>query len=265
MNRPRIRHLALTLLGAGLIATASGCGSSGNVDVAKGRSLFISSCGTCHALQQAATTADIGPNLDAAFAAARDSGQDSDTIQGVVSAQIANPRETDPSDPTYMPADIVNGQAAEDVSAYVASVAGVPGAKPPTAPGGPGGQVFASNGCAACHTMAAAQSAGNVGPNFDEALPGQSASMIRQSIVDPQAKITAGFPSGVMPANYGDSIDPKDLDLLVNFLATCSGQGTSAPGAPNLKFAPDGSCAGASSGAAGGGGSGGGSSKGSGK
>ena len=34
-------------------------------------------------------------------------------------------------DRVYMPADLVTGQDAEDVAAYVASVAGVPGAKPP--------------------------------------------------------------------------------------------------------------------------------------
>lgn len=255
MNRARIKPLAVALLSAGLLAGAGGCGSSSNdLDLAKGRQLFITTCGTCHALKQAATTAEIGPNLDAAFAAARAAGQDADTIAGVTSAQIESPRETDPSDPTYMPADLLSGQDAEDVAAYVGSVAGVPGIEPPTAPGGPGGQVFAQNGCGACHTMAAAGSSGNVGPNFDDQLPGQSADMIRQSIVNPDADITQGFPSGVMPANYGDSIPSADLDKLVNFLATCSGQGTSAAGAPDLQFADDGSCEGAGGGSSGGGG-----------
>lgn len=244
MNRRRIKQLATTLIGIGTIVAIGGCGTSNDVDLGKGRQLFVTNCGTCHTLNEAATTADIGPNLDAAFVAGRSVGQDSDTVKGVVSAQIENPRETDQSDPTYMPADLVTGQDAEDVSAYVASVAGVPGIEPPTAPGGPGGQVFANNGCGSCHTLGIAQSAGNVGPNLDDELPGQSTDMIRQSIVDPEAMIVQGFPSGVMPANYGDSIPSADLDKLVNFLSTCSGIGTSAAGAPEPKFADDGSCPG---------------------
>ena len=93
-----------------------------------GRALFVEKCGTCHALGEAATTAEIGPDLDAAFADARASGMDDDTIEGVVQSQIANPREADPEDTNiYMPADLVEGQDAEDVAAYVAEVAGVPG------------------------------------------------------------------------------------------------------------------------------------------
>ena len=101
---------------------------------------------------------------------------DQDTIEGVVGDQISHPRQTDPDDPSYMPADLVTGKDADDVAAYVGSVAGVPGIEPPTAPGGPGGQVFANNGCGSCHTFAAAGSHGAVGPNLDEVLPGQTAS-----------------------------------------------------------------------------------------
>jgi cytochrome c2 len=219
--RAVLKPVALGLVLAGS-AIAAGCDAQEDADVERGRELFIAKCGTCHVLQEAATTADVGPNLDQAFLAARGQGMDQDTIEGVVQSQIANPRPASPDNPDlYMPADLVTGQDAENVAAYVGSVAGVPGIEPPLAPGGEGGQVFANNGCGSCHTLEAAGSSGNVGPNLDENLPGQKAAEIEESIVDPGAELVAGF-SNVMPATYGDSIDPADLELLVDFLITCS-------------------------------------------
>jgi mono/diheme cytochrome c family protein len=218
VKRLRAKTAGLVALSVALVATASGCDLNENADVDNGRQLFIEKCGTCHYLKEAGTTGNTGPDLDAAFAAAREAGMDEDTIEGVVLDQIEHPRETDPDDPSYMPPGLVTGSDAKDVATYVASVAGVPGIEPPEAPGGPGGQVFADNGCGACHTFAAAESAGTTGPNLDEGLQGQSTQQIEESIVDPDAEITQGFQAGVMPDNYGDTIDPKDLDLLVDFL-----------------------------------------------
>lgn len=76
-------------------------------------------CGTCHALTDAATGGTIGPNLDDAFRQARADGFDDSTIFRVTLDQIdlaALP----------MPSDLVTGQDAVDVAAYVASVAGKP-------------------------------------------------------------------------------------------------------------------------------------------
>ncbi|MGH2981117.1 MAG: c-type cytochrome, partial [Solirubrobacterales bacterium] len=191
-----------------LALVAGGCGT-GEADTAKGRVLFIETCGTCHVLDQAATTGTQGPDLDAAFAAARAAGMDADTIEGIVSAQIAFPRPTGnaPENPAItMPADLVTGQDAEDVAAYVGKWAGVPGAAPPKVPGGPGAQVFANNGCSGCHTLAAANAGGTTGPDLDEVLPGQTAAQITQSIVDPDAQITQGFPANLMPDNYEEMI-----------------------------------------------------------
>jgi mono/diheme cytochrome c family protein len=227
VKQRRVRLLTVAA-GAAIVAAVSGCDLQENADVDHGRQQFVEVCGSCHILQEAATTGNIGPDLDAAFADARASGMDQDAIEGVVEAQIENPRQPpgpDPkSDPTYMPPELVTGDDARDVAAYVASVAGVPGIMPPEAPGGPGGQVFANNGCGSCHTFGPAQSQGQVGPNLDEVLAGMSAAQIEQSIVDPQAKIAAGFEGGVMPANYGQEISPTDLKLLVEFLMK-GGQG----------------------------------------
>lgn len=224
MISPRIKALGLAAASVGIIAGASGCDASENADLENGRELFAAKCSQCHQLKEVGGGTNRGPDLDAAFAAARASGQDQDTIEGVVQAQIEHPRVVDPDDPSYMPPKIVEGQDAEDVAAYVASVAGVPGIEPPTAPGGPGGQVFANNGCGGCHILAAAESAGSQGPNLDEELPGQTTAQIQESIVDPGAEIVNGYPD-IMPKDYEQSIPPEDLKLLVQFLAENAGKG----------------------------------------
>jgi mono/diheme cytochrome c family protein len=208
--------LALAAL-AGLALTASGCGTS-TADEQRGRVLFVQKCGVCHAMAQAGTTAQIGPNLDAAFAAARAAGEGGETVEGIVEAQVEFPRPSNDNPAASMPADIVTGQDLEDVAAYVGMYAGVPGAAPPQVPGGPGAQVFANNGCGGCHTLAAAKSGGTVGPNLDEVLPGQSAAMIEQDVAEPNASIAKGFPPNVMPADYAQSLTPKELEDLVQYL-----------------------------------------------
>lgn len=225
--KPGRPKFLLVVCGAILAAAVvAGCDAQEDSDRDNGRALFVEKCGTCHALDEAATKADIGPDLDAAFADARASGMDNDTIEGVVQSQISNPREVDPElIDQYMPANLVEGQDAEDVAAYVASVAGVPGIEPPQAPGGPGGQVFADNGCGACHTLAAAGAAGTVGPDLDAVLPGQTDKEVEESIIDPEAKLTQGFPSGQMPQDYEAQIPPEDLKLLIEFLLQNAGQG----------------------------------------
>jgi len=212
---------ALALLAAIALA-ASGCGT-GNADEERGRALFVEKCGTCHSMAQAGTTAQIGPDLDDAFAAARASGQSDSTIEGITAAQIEFPRPGTENPAVSMPADIVTGQDLEDVAAYVGAYAGVPGAAAPRVPGGPGAQVFAGNGCGGCHTLAAANSGGTTGPNLDEVLPGQSAAMVEMSIADPNAELTKGFPANVMPANYEQTLSPKELEELVQFLLKSTG------------------------------------------
>ena len=127
-----------------------------------------------------------------------------------------------------MPADLVTGQDLEDVAAYVGRYAGVPGAAPPKVPGGPGAQVFANNGCGGCHTLAAANSGGVTGPDLDEVLPGQSAAMIDESIVDPNAEIAKGYPANVMPANFAQTLTPKELEDLVQYLIESTSKGGGA-------------------------------------
>lgn len=217
-----IRPLLAIAALVGVVIVASGCGTT-DADETRGRVLFVQKCGTCHALAQAGTTAQIGPDLDDAFAAARESGQNSDTVEGIVKAQVENPRPVNDNPAVSMPAEIVTGQDLDDVAAYLGLYAGVPGAAPPKVPGGPGAQVFANNGCGGCHTFAAAKSGGVTGPNLDEVLPGQSMAMVHESIVDPNKEIAKGYPPNVMPANYEQTISPKELDQLVEYLLEDSG------------------------------------------
>jgi hypothetical protein len=116
-----------------------------------------------------------------------------------------------------------------------AGEAAEPGTSDGAAPGGDGGaggsanvdaegeQIFTSTGCGSCHTLAAAGASGEIGPNLDEVLPGQSADAIRTSIIDPGDTISEGFPDGTMPSDYSDVLDETQLDILVEYLQTNAG------------------------------------------
>lgn len=111
---------ALLLVAAALLA--AGCGgeeTTGFEDAnrSNGKSLFVTNCGSCHTLADAATAGTVGPNLDQAFGYSCAQGFAEDTVFSVVHGQIGLAQGA-------MPADIVTGQDAVDVAAYVASVAG---------------------------------------------------------------------------------------------------------------------------------------------
>jgi mono/diheme cytochrome c family protein len=219
-----IRLLAPVVALLAAVVVISGCGTT-NADVARGRILFTKDCGTCHTLAQAGTSGVQGPDLDDAFAAAREAGGfDAATIEGIVKAQVDSPRPSNGNPMATMPPHIVEGDDLDDIAAYVGKYAGVPGAKPPEVEGGAGAQVFANNGCGGCHTLAAANSGGTTGPDLDEVLPGQSEAEIEESIVDPNAKIAKGYPANVMPENFKESIPPEEIKQLVEFLSENAGK-----------------------------------------
>lgn len=70
------------------------------------RTLFVDSCGSCHALSDAETTGTIGPSLD-----------DTEMDAAAVEAQIINGGGA-------MPAGLLQGEEAEAVAEYVAAAAG---------------------------------------------------------------------------------------------------------------------------------------------
>jgi mono/diheme cytochrome c family protein len=120
--RSRFQRLVGLVPVAALVAVAaSGCGRE-DPDLAQGKALFVERCGSCHTLARADTTGVAGPNLDEAFGPARRQGLGETTVEGVVLNQIANVLSD-----SEMPPDLVEGQDAKDVAAYVGRVAGQPG------------------------------------------------------------------------------------------------------------------------------------------
>lgn len=81
-----------------------------------------------------------------------------------------------------------------------------------------GKQVYNDNGCGGCHAFKAAGSNGTTGPDLDEALQGKDAAFIEESIKDPNAEIAEGFGPNIMPQNYGQQLDSKEIADLVAFL-----------------------------------------------
>jgi cytochrome c551/c552 len=89
-----------------------------------------------------------------------------------------------------------------------------------------GKTLFASSGCASCHTFAPANSSGTIGPNLDTA-PAQDAkadgnmdlaAFIKQSITDPKAYLAKGYSTTVMPTTFGTSLSATQLNDLVAFI-----------------------------------------------
>lgn len=111
--------LALAALGAALAVVFAGCSadSGDDVDLVAGKQLFVQKCGSCHVLNRAGTKGTTGPNLDDAFRRDIEDGFGTSSIRGVVREQIDIPNRT-----SMMPAGLVEGDDAEDVAAYVASV-----------------------------------------------------------------------------------------------------------------------------------------------
>lgn len=228
MQKPKSlpKFLAI-LVSLGLFgALAAGCGSNTSAPddgqpTDRGRQLFIAKCGTCHVMTQAASTGVAGPDLDGAFVAAREAGMDDDTIKGIVRAQVQ--RGSSNQNNVMMPANLATGNDLEDIAAYVAKYAGVPGVEAPKAAGGgPGAQIFSDNGCGSCHTFAAADASGTLGPSLDEHIPEMSKKQIQNAILDPTTIDLTGYPKGVMPAFEGKLSD-QELNDLVKFLMSSAG------------------------------------------
>jgi mono/diheme cytochrome c family protein len=81
-----------------------------------------------------------------------------------------------------------------------------------------GKELFKSKLCATCHTLKAAGSTAQVGPNLDEGLKGKDAAFIRESIVNPDAQVTEGYPDNLMPEDFGEQLSDQELADLVAFL-----------------------------------------------
>jgi mono/diheme cytochrome c family protein len=219
------------LLGAACAAAAlalGGCGTGGyssGGSQGAGKQLFVQACGGCHVLADAGTAGTVGPNLDDAFAQAREAGMTSATFTQVVKGQIEYPITQTSTGAPGMPAvdttlplcDDVEGdafcvddqgQAASDVATYVAAVAGTGAtAEKPT----DGKTIFAQT-CGSCHTLADAGTTGTVGPNLDTAKPSQAL------VVD---RVTNG--QGAMPSFKG-SLDADQIAAVAEYVSGAAGK-----------------------------------------
>jgi cytochrome c2 len=221
------RNTVAPLLAAVVTAAAAlalpACGRD-EADLSNGKALFTQECGTCHILGRAGTQGRTGPDLDAAFRAALSGGMNRETVEGIVHRQILNPRLN-----SVMPAELVKGENARDVAAYVGFAAARTGedegalAQAGLAGARTGEQIFTAAGCAACHTLSKANANGTIGPNLDELAeaagdrPGSPEDYVRESLIDPDAVTVEGFDSGVMPS-YEGRLDDEQLQALVEYL-----------------------------------------------
>jgi cytochrome c oxidase subunit 2 len=76
----------------------------------------------------------------------------------------------------------------------------------------------ASPACGSCHTLADAGATQTIGPDLDKVLKGKDAAFIRESIEDPGAEVEKGFQDGIMPTNYGDTLQPEEIKALTDYL-----------------------------------------------
>lgn len=83
-----------------------------------------------------------------------------------------------------------------------------------------------SNGCAACHSI---DGSTILGPSWqgiygrEEHLTDGSSvivddAYIRESIVDPNAKIVEGFQPNLMPATFGTTLSDADIDAIIAYM-----------------------------------------------
>lgn len=171
-------------------------------------------------MADAKSSGTLGPNLDDAFSSDKAQGFSGQTIADIVRGQIAYPEEP-------MPPNIYRGQDARDIALYVARCAGnancgvtAETSKPATTgttttsgPAKPDGKaVFASAGCGGCHTLKAAGSSGNVGPNLDQLKPAKAT-------VAHQVEVGGG----AMPSFKGQ-LSPAEIDAVATFVSSNAGK-----------------------------------------
>ncbi len=228
-----MRALSGALL-AGLVLLVTGCGTGGVAEggnASSGKKLFLTEgkCGGCHTLQDAGSKGEVGPNLDDAFERPKEEGYKQSKIQNIVLDQIRFPTTE-----SGMPANLVKGQDAEDVAAYVARCASAnpeddddKAACPGIVAGTGGMGLYVSLGCQGCHSLDGSPSSG---PTF-KGLFGSSVKLtngqtvkaddayLLEAIVDPDKEIVTGFQPGVMSAVIPKGqVAEADAKTLVDFI-----------------------------------------------
>jgi plastocyanin len=120
----------MLVLAAFAVVSLTGCELKDDGDnLVNGKTLFVEKCAACHELARAGAQGTIGPSLDQAWQQSEKDGFGRSTYEGLVHRQILQPNRVAQVDPTtgkateLMPANLVTGEDAEDVAAYVAYAA----------------------------------------------------------------------------------------------------------------------------------------------
>ena len=74
-----------------------------------------------------------------------------------------------------------------------------------------GAQVFATSGCGGCHTLAAANANGQIGPNLD---------VLQPTVAQVETRVEEG--GGVMPS-FRDRLSAEQIRAVAEFVATRAG------------------------------------------
>lgn len=77
-------------------------------------------------------------------------------------------------------------------------------------------EVFAKMACAACHKVGGV--GGELGPDLSTIGATRDKDHLRQSIINPAAEISEGFPP-IMPPDLGGKLYASELEMLVNYLS----------------------------------------------
>jgi cbb3-type cytochrome c oxidase subunit III len=217
--RLRSVRRSLPLLGAVLVLAGCGTGglAEGPTDQDNGRKLFVSDCGGCHVLAAAGTAGTVGPNLDYSFAEARSEGFKESAIRNIVHEQIKYPGQfgtgTGPDElAANMPADIVRGQDAEDVAAFVAANAGKQGFAEAQQIASTDGKTIFKAKCGSCHVLADAGTKGTQGPSLD---------LLKPSFAVAKHQVEVG--GGIMPAFKG-TLTNKQIEAVARYVASVAGK-----------------------------------------
>ena len=217
-----LRRLSAAAGGVAVVLLLSACGTGGSVssasaDLQNGRQVFQDTCAGCHTMAAAGSTATIGPNLDASFAEARSEGFKESTILDIVHDQIKFPGQYPlaQNNPDYlkanMPANLVTGQDAIDVSAYVAANVGKQGFEAQVITGTNGKQIFITK-CGGCHTLKDAGTTGTQGPNLD---------LLKPPFAIVKNQVIKG--GGIMPAFKGVLTDAQ-INAVAKYVADHAGK-----------------------------------------
>jgi len=83
-----------------------------------------------------------------------------------------------------------------------------------------GREAFTAQGCDRCHSIAAIDAGGKLGPRLDTI--DEDAEDNLESITDPRHDTEDGYPEKLMPADYGARLDKAELQALATFVTTVS-------------------------------------------